>query len=112
VYRSRFDVEQDADRLPISRKLVQLFFTHPLQLEAARRFISSFTMVVDGTFNTNIERLPLLVVVGVINKGKTFLVAFLYYPSESYLLYVFLWESLKAECFTANVPPPKVIIGD
>jgi hypothetical protein len=69
-------------------------------------------MVIDRTFNTNIKRLPLLVVIGVTNKGKTFLVAFLYYPSESYLSYVFLWESLKVECFTANIPPPKVIIRD
>jgi hypothetical protein len=39
--------------------------------------------VIDGTFNTNKERLPLLIAVGVLNSGKTFLVAFSYCPSES-----------------------------
>jgi hypothetical protein len=66
----------------------------------------------DGTFNTNVQQLPLLVVIGVTNEGHTFPIAFSYCPSKSYISYSFLWESLKEECFTANVPFPKVIIGD
>jgi hypothetical protein len=112
VYRTRFDIEFDSEGKAVSRKMIQLFFAHRLQLEAARRFASSFCLVVDGTFNTNIERLPLLVVVGVTNECQTFPIAFSYCPSENYQSYSFLWESLKEECFTANVPFPKVIIGD
>jgi MULE transposase domain len=112
VYRTRYDIEVDSEGTAVSRKLVQLFFAHRLQLEATRRFASSFCLVVDGTFNTNVERLPLLVCVGVTNEGQTFPIAFSYCPSESYLSYSFLWESLKEECFTANIPFPKVIIGD
>jgi MULE transposase domain len=40
-------------------------------------------LVIDGTFNINKDRLPLLIVVGVLNSGKTFPVCFSYYLSES-----------------------------
>jgi hypothetical protein len=112
VYRTRFEIDLDSEGNAISRKLVQLFFAHRSQLEAARRFVSGFSLIIDGTFNTNIERLPLLIAVGITNEGSTFPIAFSYCPSESYASYSFLWESLKEECFTANVPFPKVVIGD
>jgi hypothetical protein len=48
-------------------------------------------LVIDGTFNTNSLRLPLLIAVGVTNSGKTFPVAFSYYPSESKDSYSFFF---------------------
>ena len=51
----------------ISRKLVQLFFAHREQLDAAIRFVADWLIVIDGTFNTNKLRLPLLVYIGVLN---------------------------------------------
>jgi hypothetical protein len=86
----RFDIRVDSDENLISRMLVQLFFAHPSQLEAARRFASSFSVIVDGTFNTNVQRLPLLIVVGVTSEGNTFPIVFSYCPSESYVSYSFL----------------------
>jgi hypothetical protein len=84
VYSTRFEVEVDElTGEKIGRKLVQLFFAHREQLEAAARFVADWVIVIDGTFNTNELRLPLLVCVGVLSTNKTFPVAFSYCPSES-----------------------------
>jgi hypothetical protein len=112
VYRTRFEVEVDEQDKPIARKLVQLFFAHRQQLEAAQRFVADWLIVIDGTFNINELRLPLLVCVGVLSLNATFPVAFSYCPSESAASIGFVWESLKAECFTAEIAPPRVILGD
>jgi hypothetical protein len=61
VYRTRFEVEVDEQDKPIARKLVQLFFAHRQQLEAAQRFVADWLIVIDGTFNINELRLPLFV---------------------------------------------------
>ena len=112
VFRTRVSIEEDKQGVAISRKLVQIWFAHRKQLEAAQRFVADWLIVIDGTFNTNEDRLPLLVVVGVLNNGQTFPVAFSYCPSESAESIGFVWESLKVECFTSNIPPPRVILGD
>src|SRR5437764_1047237 len=115
IYRTRVSEEEDKEEegKVISRKLIQLFFAHKEQLEAAKRFCSGWLIVIDGTFNTNRERLPLLVVVGVLNSGRTFPVCFSYCQSESAESISFVWESLKAECFIpGKIPPPRVILGD
>jgi MULE transposase domain len=113
VYQTRFEVEVDKiTGKTVARKLVQLFFAHRAQLDAAARFVADWSIVIDGTFNTNELRLPLLVCVGVLSTNRTFPVAFSYCPSESAESIGFVWESLKAECFTPGIAPPRVIIGD
>jgi hypothetical protein len=112
VYRSRVDIEEDGSGTAISKTLIQIFFAHRKQLEAAKRFVSGFLLVIDGTFNTNDLRFPLLVIVGVLNTGRTFPVAFSFCPSESREAFDFVWESLKEECFIPEVAPPRVILGD
>jgi MULE transposase domain len=112
VYRSRVDIEEDGSGTIISKTLVQIFFAHRKQLEAAKRFVSGFLLVIDGTFNTNDLRFPLLVIVGVLNTGRTFPVAFSFCPSESREAFDFVWESLKEECFIPEIAPPRVILGD
>jgi hypothetical protein len=112
VYRTRFKVEVDEQDKPISRKLVQLFFAYRQQLDAAARFVADWLIVINGTFNTNELRLPLLEAVGVLSTNMTFPVAFSYCPSESAESIGFFWESLKAECFIEGVAPPRVILGD
>ena len=85
-------------------------------MEAARRFISDFIVVIDGTFNTNAARLPLLIAVGQLNSGKTFPVAFYQCKSESKESYTFFQECLKAHYFSplgeSPVAPPRVILSD
>jgi hypothetical protein len=112
VYRTRVSTEEDETGKPLTRKLLQLFWAHRKQLEATQRFVADWLIIIDGTFNTNELRLPLLVVVGVLNTNKTFPVAFSFCPSESADSIGFVWESLKAECFIGDIPPPRVILGD
>jgi len=57
----------------------------------ARRFVSDFMYKTDVTFNTNILKLLLSVVVGIDNTGSTFLVAYCYITSE--LAVSFKWTS-------------------
>lgn len=97
IYQTRVSVEEDEQGRVTARKLLQIFFVHRKQLEAAQRFMSSWLLVIDGTFNTNKLRLPLLVAVGVLNSGSTFPVAFSYCPSESAESLGFVWQALKEE---------------
>ena len=45
-------------------------------LNLTRRFIFNFYLIINGTFNINKYKLPLLVAVGVMNLGKTFPIAY------------------------------------
>jgi hypothetical protein len=85
---------------PVSRKMVQICFANRLQLEAAQRF---FCLINGRAFNTNVERLPLVATVGIINGVKTFPIAFSYCPSEIYESYMIYWKSLEEECFIARI---------
>jgi hypothetical protein len=89
-----------------------MFFTHRKQLKAAKRFVFSFLIIIDGTFNINNLRFPLLVIIGVLNISRTFLVVFSFCLSESREAFDFMWESLKKECFISEITPPRVILGD
>lgn len=118
VYRTRVEVEQDDAGREIGRKLVQIWFTRPELIEASKRFVSDWLIVIDGTFNTNNLRMPILIAVGALNSGRTFPVAFSYCPSESKESFAFFWDSLQAHCFeqesegSAAPAPPRVILGD
>jgi hypothetical protein len=112
IFRRRVKEEIDGTGEVVGRKLEQIFFAHRRQLEIARRFVSGFLLVIDGTFNTNEYRLPLLIMVRVLNTGMTFPVAFSFCRSESRTVFEFVWESLRKECFTPEIPPPGVITGD
>jgi hypothetical protein len=48
----------------------------------ARRFVSGFLYETDATFNTNMRRLPLTVMVGIDNIGHMFPMAFMFIISE------------------------------
>jgi hypothetical protein len=69
-------------------------------------------LVVDGTFNTNKLRLPLLTSIGITNTGKTFPIALSYCPGETAASYNFFFESLRSEVFVDGVADPGVIMGD
>jgi len=69
-------------------------------------------LVVNGTFNTNELRLPLLTSVGITNTGKTFPVALSYCSGETVESYNFFFEFLRSEVFVDGVADPGVIMGD
>lgn len=110
LFDCRYVIEVDeATRADRSRKLEQIWFAHQRQLDIAKRFMSGFLLIVDGTFNTNTLRLPLLVVVGPTNMGQTFPVCFSHYPSESQESFQFVWTCLQH--YTGGLRPG-VIMGD
>jgi hypothetical protein len=100
VYRIRVRVEEDGEDNVVKRQMLQLWFAHREQLNVAARFCSDFLVVIDGTFNTNKERLPLLIAVGVLNSGYTFPVCFSYCPSESEESFMFVFGELRAARLT------------
>ena len=83
VYSTRVEEGLNEKNEVVSRRLVQIWFTHPSLIALARRFVGGFLIVIDGTFNTNSLRLPLLVAVGQLNSRKTFPVAFSWCRSEA-----------------------------
>jgi hypothetical protein len=113
VYRTRVKVTYEGE-VAVARKLVQLWFAHPTQLEMARRFVSGFALIIDGTFNTNSLRLPLLVAVGSLHTGASFPVFFSFCPSEDRASFEFCWDSFKEECLYKGevAADPGVIIAD
>lgn len=95
-----------------SRKLIQIFFYHLESAQMAQRFVAGHSLMLDGTFNTNKWRLPLLVAVGVTNENKTFPIAFSFCPNENCESYNFLFDCLRAEIFIDGIQEPGVIIAD
>ncbi|KAJ0128214.1 Uncharacterized protein HZ326_28691 [Fusarium oxysporum f. sp. albedinis] len=65
-----------------ARVLEHLFFCSSEQIRLGRRFVSGFLMQTDATFNTNCLHLPLSVIVGITNTGKTFPLAFAFITSN------------------------------
>ncbi|KAL6405702.1 hypothetical protein AUP68_10838 [Ilyonectria robusta] len=68
-------------------------------------------MQTDATFNTNCLHLPLSVIVGITNTGKTFPLAFAFITSESAEAFEFVNAQL-AELVWYDCPPPQVVLGD
>jgi hypothetical protein len=83
----------------------------PEQIKMARRFVSSFMYEIDATFNTNSLRLPLSVMVGIDNCGKTFPMAYCYITSESAASFKFAADQLSDLAFN-DCPEAAVIVGD
>jgi hypothetical protein len=100
----------------VARKLIQIWFAYPTQLQMVRRFVSGFALIVDGTFNTNSLRMPLLVVVGSLYTGASFPVFFLFCPGEDQASFDFCWEAFKEECLRKDgdevAADPGVILVD
>ena len=94
------------------KRLIQIWFAHPKQLAVAQRFAADQVLIIDGTFNTNQLRLPLLVAVGITNSGLMFPVAFSFCPSESKESFIFFFECLQKELFVGDIPSYQTIIGD
>jgi hypothetical protein len=99
------------DDIRTSRVVRDIFFMSDEQVRLARRFVSSFMYETDATFNTNTRRLPLSVMVGIDNTGKTFPMAFMFITSESAKSFVFASQCLTDLCFY-DCPEARVICGD
>jgi hypothetical protein len=88
---ARFQYLLDNNSKPTETKVMQdLFFISPDQVYLARSFVSGFLYETNATFNTNKLRLPLSIMVGITNTGKTFPMAMCYITSESYESFEFV----------------------
>jgi MULE transposase domain len=63
--------------------LKAVFFTNDELIKLARRFTPDWMIQMDGTFNTNRIKMPLIDVLGVTNTGHSFIFAFCFVTSES-----------------------------
>jgi len=79
--RDEYILDEDSERK--QRVVRDIFWMSPEQIRMARRFASDFMYEINTTFNTNILKLLLSVIVGIDNTSSTFLLAYYYITSES-----------------------------
>jgi hypothetical protein len=108
-FRSEYTVDANGERN--GQVIKDLFWMSPEQIRMARRFASGFMYETDATFNTNQLKLPLSVMVGIDNCGKTFPLAYCYITSESAASFKFVAEQLSDLAFN-DCPEAAVIVGD
>lgn len=101
----RSEIREDEEGKVVNRKLIQVWFTHPKLMFYTQKFVSDFIIYIDGTFNTNQLKMPLLIAVGQLNSGRTFPIAFSWCPEEDEASYAFFWQCLKDYCFNAPGEP-------
>jgi hypothetical protein len=93
------------------RVIKDLFWMSAEQIKLARRFVSGFMYETDATFNTNRLKLPLSVMVGINNCGKTFPIAYCYITSESAASFKFVADQLSDLAFY-DCPEAAIVVGD
>jgi MULE transposase-like protein len=93
------------------RVIKDLFWMTAEQIKLGRRFVSGFMYETDATFNTNRLKLPLSVMVGIDNRGKTFPMAYCYITSESAASFKFVADQLSDLAFY-DCPEAAVVVGD
>lgn len=81
------------------------------QIKMARRFVSDFMYKTNATFNTNILKLLLNVVVGIDNTRSTFLIAYCYITLELAASFKWIAEQLTDLAFS-NCLKLALIISD
>lgn len=113
IHRYRVEKEYDAadpDKV-VSKKLIQIWFTHPKLIQIGARYAAAAVCIIDATFNTNKARMPIIVAVGVLANGKTFPIAFSYIGAEDHESYVFFWQMLK-EYWPFGTAMPSIVVSD
>jgi hypothetical protein len=108
-FRAEYTVDADGER--DGQVIKDLFWMSPEQIKMTRRFVSGYMYETDATFNTNSLRLPLSVMVGIDNCGKTFPIAYCYITSESAASFKFAADQLSDLAFN-DCPEAGVIVGD
>lgn len=110
-YHARVREDYETKELQRQRIVRDIFFISNEQIRQARRFVSGFMYETDATFNTNSLRMPLSVMVGINNIGKTFPMAFCYITSESAISFKWVSEQLTDLIFY-DCLWPMVVCGD
>ena len=87
------------------------FFCSPEQVSMTRRFVSSFVMQTDATFNTNELNMTLSILLRITNTLASYPVAYCFISSESADAFIFIHVCCKEIFFWNNCPRPEVILG-
>jgi len=91
------------------RVVQDIFWMSPEQIRMARRFVSDFVYKTDTTFNTNILKLLLSVLVGINNTSSTFLIAYCYITSELAVSFKWISKQLTDLAFSDCLEPALII---
>jgi MULE transposase domain len=111
IYRTLWDLKKNDAGAVTAKVLKAVFFTNKDLVRVARRFCPNWVIQVDGTFNTNAIRMPLIDCLGVSNTSKSFLFAFCFVTSESADNWGFVLKCLEEIVFD-GLPLPRVVIAD
>jgi hypothetical protein len=111
TYRSFWEYIRGPVGTVTLRVVKDVFFTNGELMKLARRFTADWMIKMDGTFNTNLIRMPLIDCLGVSNTGKSFLFAFFLVTFGSSDNWGFVLDSLTNTVFD-GLPLHFVIIAD
>jgi hypothetical protein len=111
TYRTYWEFVRDDLNVVTKQVLKAVFFTNDPLIKQARRFCPDWMIQVDGTFNTNKIRMPLIDCLGVNNTGRSFIFAFCFVTSESAENWGFVLQCLEQTVFD-GLPLPRVVIAD
>jgi hypothetical protein len=111
TYRTLWDLKKNDTGAVVAKVLKAVFFTNNDLVRLARRFCPHWVIQVDGTFNTNAIRMPLIDCLGVSNTSKSFLFAFCFVTSEGADNWGFVLECLERTVFD-GLPLPRVVVAD
>ena len=112
IYRTLWLIQHDEiSKEATARVLNAVFFILPELITLARRFCPDWMMQADGTFNTNIIKMPLIDMIGVTNIGLIFPFAFCFVMSESSKAWRFAFSCVETVVFE-GLPKPRVVIAD
>ena len=112
IYRTLWLIQHDKiSKEATARVFDAVFFILPELITLARRFCPDWMMQADGTFNTNIIKMPLIDMIGVTNIGLIFPFAFCFVMSESSKAWRFAFSCVETVVFE-GLPKPRVVIAD
>lgn len=111
IYRTFWDFKYSDTGVVISQVLRAVFFTNKDLIKLARRFTPDWMVQMDGTFNTNQIKIPLIDILGVTNTGHSFIFTFCFVTSESSDNWGFTLQRLEQVVYE-GLPLPRVILAD
>jgi hypothetical protein len=111
TYRTYWDFTYNDAGAVTKQVLKAVFFTNDELLKLARRFTPDWMIQMDGTFNTNRIKMPLIDILGVTNTGHSFIFAFCFVTSESSANWGFTLQCLERVVYE-GLPLPRVVLAD
>ena len=96
-FLARDEVDKNNGGKIVRRTLTNVFFWSSESVPFAGRWAAGHCLLLDATFNTNRDRLPLLIAVRITNEGVTFPIAFAFIQGETAEAFTFFFKCLREE---------------